>query len=250
MVLKLSLTSVPGFQYVSEADAKKLSSIAKIVVRNKGDSVLLGGERVSAIYIVAEGTVGVFQTGVHKPIAELGPGQCFGEMSFIESSRASATIRAMAVGTTLVVLRQDDLQLISKDNPELRAALYQGIALTLSQKLRLTTEKISKELAVGRTLLEQLGSSDTMEKIDIQSMPKEIVRQNTVVMDGLNDVVRALEAISAKIPERSASINATAMDLIATKDQCERFFLNMSRHVSAISVFLTGMEEFINNQGI
>lgn len=250
MVLKLSLTSVPGFQYVSEEDAVRLSSIAKVVVRNKGDSVLLSGERVSAIYIVAEGAVGVYQSGVAKPIAELGAGQCFGEMSFIDSSRASATIRAMTTGTTLIMLRQDELQSVSKDNPELRSALYQGIALTLAQKLRNTTAKITERLAVGRNLLEQLGSAETLEKVDIQSLPKEIIRQNTVVMDGMNEVVRALEAIGKKIPERSASLKEVTLDLIETKDQCEKFFLNMSRHVAAISVFLTGMEEFINNQGV
>jgi CRP-like cAMP-binding protein len=250
MTLKVSLTSIPAFRFVSPEAATSLSSIARIDTREKGDAIVLSGEDVSAIYVVAEGMVGVFPPGVAKPIAELGPGDCFGEMSFIESSQASATIRAVQNGTKLIRLRQDELHQLSRENAELGAAIFRGIALTLSKKLRATTSRIAEELAVGRRMLEEFNVTDSDDPIDLQALPQEIVRQHQSIRQGLNGVHDALHELSAKFPERSGTLAKVVHDLDVTRRQSDQFFLNLIRNVASLTAFLEKMEEFINNSTV
>lgn len=250
MTLKVSLTSIPGFRFVSAEDAAVLSSIAKVDTRQKGDAIVLSGEHVSAIFIVAEGKVGVFPAGVAKPIAELGPGECFGEMSFVESSRASATIRAVQNDTRLIRLRQDDLALLSQNNAGLGSAIFRGIALTLSQKLRATTARIAEELAEGRRMLEKFSAAEDDVPIDLHTLPKEVVRQHDAIKEGLEGVLKTLENLSTKFPERSGTLSQAVQDLSVTSKQCDQFFLNLSRNVAALTLFLEKMEEFINNSAV
>lgn len=250
MTIKISLTSIPSFQFVSNEAAKNLAQVAKIVMRNKGDTVVLAGEQVEAIYIVVEGKVGVFQSGIASAIAELGPGQCIGEMSYLESSYASATIRALEHETKLLMLRQSDLTKLASDNAELAAAIFRGIAVNLSQKLRATTKRIGEELAEGRRILEQLSINDGHDSVELFEIPQEIVKQNAAIIEGLTGVMGRLEQLANKAPERAASIQENVLALIETRQKCEIFYKNMSRQFNAISAFLEGVERLINNHSV
>src|SRR5256885_2258478 len=96
MTLKLALRTVPIFQFVAAEHMPELARIAKVVEKSRGEAVLLHGETVPGIYIVAEGAAGVYPPGAKQPLVTLGVGGAFGEMAFLEHAKASATIRIEA----------------------------------------------------------------------------------------------------------------------------------------------------------
>jgi len=75
-------------------------------------------------------------------IAELGPGQDFGEMSFLDRAPASATVTALTDIEVLGIGRAEIDQIAAKDRtfPD---RFYQCLALALVDKLRVTSRRLS-----------------------------------------------------------------------------------------------------------
>src|SRR5438552_3123414 len=80
-----------------------------------GTFILESGVWHGLLYIIASGTVSVFlqeDTGNGARIAQLGPGECFGEMSLITGEPPSATVRADEDITVWALPEADFLTLI------------------------------------------------------------------------------------------------------------------------------------------
>lgn len=75
-------------------------------------------------------------------IAELGPGQVFGEMSFLDRAPASATVIAVTDIEVLAIGRAEIEQVSAKDRtfPD---RFYQCLAMALVDKLRATSRRLS-----------------------------------------------------------------------------------------------------------
>src|SRR2546423_11905996 len=82
---------------LSRKDLARLGRAA--VARNykKGETIVKEGEQAVAFFIVANGRVEVVQSTGSKTqrLAELGPGDCFGEMALLDGGARSATARAL-----------------------------------------------------------------------------------------------------------------------------------------------------------
>ncbi len=244
MTIKLSLRTVPVFQFVSQEHTVKLAGIAKVVEKGRSDAVLLHGETVLGIYIVGEGRVGVYPPGTTRPLVHLGVGESFGEMSFLEKSKASATIRAEEPGTKLVVLLQADLNHMCTEDPDLGRALFQGMALTLSQKLRTTTDKVAKELRVGRKLLADLAHDDDTTS-NLTGLSAEVGRQNDRVLGGLDNSIRLVEEMMRKMPERAGTLGEVELRVVEVRALCQDFYPRLAKQIAAITNFIRSMEDFI-----
>jgi CRP-like cAMP-binding protein len=88
-----------------------------------GEVVFRAGEEGDALYIVARGKVDVVEGGgadCHS-LAELGPGQAFGEMALLSGAPRTATIQA-AVATDLLVIKRDDFNWLMSRDSQLAAA--------------------------------------------------------------------------------------------------------------------------------
>lgn len=105
--------------------------------------VLQEGERARGLFIVQTGRVRVEKAhmGVPVPVAELGEGELFGEMSFVESSAASATVVA-ETDCRIGELSVGHVSRLLARNPEMSARLYHSLALLLSRRLRRTTQSV------------------------------------------------------------------------------------------------------------
>jgi CRP-like cAMP-binding protein len=76
------------------------------------------GEEGDALYIVIRGKVDVIEGGgvdCHS-LAELGPGQAFGEMALLGGGPRTATIRAVMPTELLAIRREDFLRLMAQDS--------------------------------------------------------------------------------------------------------------------------------------
>lgn len=96
---------------LTEDQAKTLATKAEQMSYKKGQTILFKGVSVEGLHVVATGKVSVHA----KPekgkdwvkVAELGPGDVFGETSIVEFAMAGATIKCDADGTLLFVIPQE-----------------------------------------------------------------------------------------------------------------------------------------------
>jgi CRP-like cAMP-binding protein len=105
-----------------------------------GDLIIEDGASVSALYVVESGTVIVEKShlGGGIPLAELAPGALLGEVSFVDGSPASASVRARTEVTLHVIEGADELL---ASNPELAAGFYKSLAVLLAGRLRYGNEE-------------------------------------------------------------------------------------------------------------
>jgi CRP-like cAMP-binding protein len=244
MSLVLSLTSIPVFSFLTPADAQKLQPIARAVTKTQGEAIVLHDEPVAAIYIVAEGRCGVYPPGAPKALAELKPGDAFGEMSFLEKSRASATIRAEEKVTRLAVVPHADLEKLLAAEPQVAAGFYRGAALVLSKKLRATTGQIAAELKTGRQLLSEL-SADMGGGLAFDDLPALVEREARGFERDLGATLKEIEDLARKVPEKAAFMTALATSVSDANVRLRSFHGRLGEKVAVMTRFIKAVEAFV-----
>jgi serine/threonine-protein kinase len=61
----------------------------------KGEQVIKEGAMGDTFYVLLTGKVGVRKKSATRPLANLNPGDCFGEMSFLTGRRRTTTVTAL-----------------------------------------------------------------------------------------------------------------------------------------------------------
>ena len=113
-----------------------------------GDFIFKEGSHGVAVYVIESGKVEISKDvrGKKFAIETLGPGDMFGEMSFIDHEPRSATATALE-DTVLELLDKDfidsEFNQISSD--------FRGVIRTLVKRLRNTTQKLSGATGTRRT---------------------------------------------------------------------------------------------------
>lgn len=113
-------TKVPFLAGLSEDQAKAMAVKAEQKPFKKGQTVLFKGVSVEGLHVVASGKVSVHikpeKSKDWMKVAELGPGDVFGETSIVEFAMAGATIKAEDDSTLIFVVPQDLFtELMDKD---------------------------------------------------------------------------------------------------------------------------------------
>lgn len=118
-------TAVPFLKGLNDEQSRAVAVAAQQLSFNKGQTVLFKGVTVDGLHIVATGKVSVhIKPDKNKPlmqVAELGPGEVFGETSIIEMGISGATIKAGEDGTLIFVIPQDAFRIILAQNAEFKA---------------------------------------------------------------------------------------------------------------------------------
>lgn len=134
------------FRFLTEAEEQALLKTGG-VSRFAPESVIVReGDRHGAIYIIRSGEVRIEKssTGFPLELARLGPGQAFGEMSFIDGSPASANVVANGAVETYVI----DTMLLKpllEGYPSIYGRLFQSLASILAERLRETSKLITAD---------------------------------------------------------------------------------------------------------
>jgi cAMP-dependent protein kinase regulator len=92
---------------------------------NEGDIIVTEGEAGSSLFLVVGGAVKVFtrtEDGGNVPLAELGPGDFFGEVSLLTGRPRTATITA-STEVTAIELDRMNVDRIAEGHPEVRKVL-------------------------------------------------------------------------------------------------------------------------------
>ena len=83
---------------------RQLAQVAESVDVTPGKVLVREGKSATEFFVIVEGELGVTRDG--RTIGELGPGDFFGEIALIESSRRTATVTAKTDGRLFVLTRR------------------------------------------------------------------------------------------------------------------------------------------------
>src|SRR5215470_4694859 len=141
----------PLFRNLQPHETASIVARLRPVSYEHGTRILERGIWHGQLYIIASGQVSVLlqeDDGASARVAQLGPGECFGEMSLITGEAPSATVRAEQ-DTALWALPQSDFLTLIGSCP----TLLQNINAILSLRLARTNQQILSNHAAERIWL-------------------------------------------------------------------------------------------------
>lgn len=109
----------------------------------KGTTMLEQDAIGEALYLIRGGNAEVIKSDGKstQTLAQIGPGELFGEMSLIEDRLTSASVVAKAKVDCLM-LPKANLEHLMKENPVFALKVYQAFCYALSDRLRKTTNEL------------------------------------------------------------------------------------------------------------
>ncbi|MDP6560998.1 MAG: cyclic nucleotide-binding domain-containing protein, partial [Candidatus Binatia bacterium] len=136
-----------AFEHLTADDRALMVEKGDTKEYQKGDVILEEGDRRRILYIIIEGSCRVEQSHLGKGIAvaNLGPDEFFGDMSFLEGIGASASVVADEPVKVLSIT-PDSVSTLLQSVPGLATRFYQSLSVNLSRRLRETTAMFPKLL--------------------------------------------------------------------------------------------------------
>lgn len=128
------LESLPLFEHLSRKDRSRVARWADEVEVAEGAELVTEGTFAHEFFIVEDGMAEVTRHG--RRVAELGPGDFFGEIALLVSDHhRTATVTALSP-MRLVVMFQTEFATMAEEMPEVAATLRE----TLRRRLRENAE--------------------------------------------------------------------------------------------------------------
>ncbi len=106
-----------------------------------GDRLIEQGKTIENLYIVLSGSLSITDSNTDKHIANIGPGEIVGEMSFLESRPPSVSVIA-GEDVSVYAISRELMNSRLAANLEFKANFYYALALFLSNRLRKTTSQL------------------------------------------------------------------------------------------------------------
>jgi CRP-like cAMP-binding protein len=121
------LRSIPLFADLSDEQLRKIAPFAEEKRVDKGTELVREGDYSYEFMFIEEGTAEVARGGEH--VADLGPGDFFGEIGLLEKDLRTATVKATS-DMSLITLTGWDLDRVRKAMPE----AYEQIQRALEER--------------------------------------------------------------------------------------------------------------------
>ena len=118
------LKGIPLFEKFSEDELRQIAPFAEEKSVEEGDVLVREGDYSYQFVAIEEGNVKVTRAG--ETVAELGPGDFFGEIGLLEKSLRTATVEATSP-MRLITLTGWDLARVEKAMPEAIEELHRAI---------------------------------------------------------------------------------------------------------------------------
>lgn len=250
--IRIRIQDIEIFKYVAPDQVVHLNDCATMVYKNKGDVVLMQGEPVTGIFVVSSGKVEVASGPLNASITTINPGEAIGEMSLLENTKASATIRAIENDTQLIVIHAQKFQEKITKNPLLAAGFYQGVSISLSKRLRDTTLRVSQEMAkrgkISQSMTAATGQSLSAE---IGELITKVKDQRGEMIQDADTMLRAIHHFEPLIPRAEApTFTQLAKDLKFKLDQYAAFCADAKQDLEQIQQMTAVVEKLFSSPTI
>ncbi len=136
---------IPIFDSLKPDELKILIKYMNCIGFHEGDIIVKEGEKGNYVFFILEGQLEVIKEANENQYATInviGKGRSIGEMSMIDETPRSATLRAK---TDLVLLRltKDGFNTIMQEHHEMGIKILKGMARLLSMNLRKTSSRLA-----------------------------------------------------------------------------------------------------------
>jgi CRP-like cAMP-binding protein len=118
------LKNIPLFADVPDDKLLKVATFASLESAVEGKVIIREGGPANAFYAIEEGTVKVERDGEH--LADLGPGDVFGETALLEKSERGATVTATSP-VRMIKIDHWEIPRIRQSMPEVLEELQQKV---------------------------------------------------------------------------------------------------------------------------
>ncbi|MCC6749969.1 MAG: cyclic nucleotide-binding domain-containing protein [Deltaproteobacteria bacterium] len=141
----LILRAAPLFGRLRNEDLVPLARVAEVETIGAGEEIFEEGDLGNVLYVVARGKVAITRAG--GLLAELGPGETFGEMSVLDAEPRSAGARAVEA-TELLCIGSEEFYEVLHEQVE----IAEGVIRMLSRRLREANQRLEEAAnGSGRT---------------------------------------------------------------------------------------------------
>jgi signal transduction histidine kinase len=201
------LRQFPLFAGLSEEDLERLCDMAKTENLAAGTVLMKEGTQGDALYVILDGTFEITKRSHGRDlwIATRGPGEMLGEISLLERTPRSATVRAATDCRLLKINREDFQQLLTKSSTAAMAMLR-----TVTARLRNTELMLrqSEKMAALGTLSAGLAH-------ELNNPAAAVSRSSTQLRESLAGLQRHAAGLGALNPslEAMAVVNSLRMEL-------------------------------------
>jgi len=163
-----SLSQVPLFKRLEPHELEKLAEEVDQVNYKAGDIIFNERDRGDALYVVETGSVRIWvwdQDVQEVTLAELKPGEFFGELAVLDRGERSTSATAI-VDTHLHRLSSDDFQQFLMEHPDCAIDVICEIGTRLRQTNMLVSQRVSRNinremeenLTVGQRIADKVAS--------------------------------------------------------------------------------------------
>ncbi|MEA2481590.1 MAG: family transcriptional regulator, cyclic receptor protein [Thermoleophilaceae bacterium] len=174
------LARVPMFRELSRRDLEELAQVAVPRTYGRGQVVFRQDDQGDTCYIVRNGSVRVTHDhtdGRTITLAELRPGDMFGELAMFDTERRSATVQALEETSALALLA-GDMRRMLLTHPHIAVNMLTWLA----ERLRNANERIARQsfqTVASRVAGALLGQVEARREDGATDLPREIVIRAT-----------------------------------------------------------------------
>ncbi len=145
------MLDIPMFDRILGDELKIIANHMNFIELKKNETLFSEGDRGDYVCFVVVGTVLVMKKtseGRTVVIAQLSKGRSIGEMSIIDNTPRSATIRA-GTRAILLTLSKKGFDTIADTHPRIGIKILKGLSRLLSMNMRRTSSMLADRMLTG-----------------------------------------------------------------------------------------------------
>jgi CRP-like cAMP-binding protein len=221
---------------LSPRDWELLAGHSRPTAFRRGDTLLEEGSRQRRLLVIRSGAVRVerLEQGKRITLAQLGAGEIFGEMGFVEDAPASASVIADEDGV-VDVLEAEALQGLIASEPGFAVRFYYALAITLAERLRATSARLAQVGDIEAAQVNRFRSVRT-GNITARQVPAELAAA----------VERFAQAMSAADHRLRASPDADAEIQAEVSQACDDILLELQRFTESEPLVDMGFDDLLS----
>jgi len=139
------LIYIPIFDQLIAEELKIVANYMNIIDAEPGEILFKEGDRGDYVCFIVDGILEVIKQtegGKTVVISTISKGRSIGEMSIIDDSPRSATVKSKT-NATLITLTQEKLDIILEEHCAIGAKILKGISRLLSMNMRKTSSRLA-----------------------------------------------------------------------------------------------------------
>lgn len=231
---------IPIFSQLNRESLTRLHDLFTKITKKKNFTIIKYKEPVAGIYIVVSGEVSVILPEYEKPIATLGPGSCFGEMSLVEKGEsASATVQVSSGKAEFLYCEMAKLEQQIEKDTIFANGFYKSAAHLMSSRLRQSNDKINNEIARG-----VISAAELIETLELDS---KIQQTSGRLDDAGENIVTKLTLALSTIREMIETGKVSKDKLVEVGDLIEEVYYGEFQNFDRLSQEMQLIQQYFDN---